>query len=144
MRCERNYREGKWMSYDRAFRREALAASNLEWSVPNPRLYQEAFTGRARDIPRCLDDHRDLPQLVNTIPPPPAPHADPHSIRYNKGLCRARCRSRMPAGNARDAFTATAVADPQEIGLRVPATNLPLRGTDYGPHYIAVLLLIPI
>ncbi len=117
VRCERNYREGKWVSYDRAFRREALAASSLDWSVPNPRLYQEAFTGRARDIPRCsycLDDHHrsencpSNPQratshnsphqycggAADTIPPPlPPPTGRRPSqelcIRYNKGKCRA-------------------------------------------------------
>ena len=42
-----------WVSYDRQFRREMLAHKDLNWSVPNARLYNEAFTGRARSIPRC-------------------------------------------------------------------------------------------
>ena len=41
------------MAYDRQFRREALARRSLDWSTPDPRLYSEAFTGRARSIPRC-------------------------------------------------------------------------------------------
>ena len=47
--------------YDCQFRREALARKDLNWSVMDTRLYSEAFTGRARVIPRCQfclqDDH---------------------------------------------------------------------------------------
>ncbi len=59
VRCERNYRGSQWVVYDRAFRCEALAAHDLNWSLPNPRLFQEAFTERAKYTPRCyvcLDD----------------------------------------------------------------------------------------
>ena len=89
VRAERNYEPGRWVSYDRQFRhealarrdlnwsvpdprlyseaftggREALARRDLNWSVPDPRLYSEAFTGRARAIPRCQfclqDDHTE-------------------------------------------------------------------------------------
>ena len=61
VRAERNYEGKQWVVYDRQFRREALARKDLNWSVPNPRLYNEAFTGRAKAIPRCAyclqDDH---------------------------------------------------------------------------------------
>ena len=61
VRAERNYEGNRWVSYDRQFRREALARKDLNWSVPDSRLYNEAFTGRARAIPRCAfclqDDH---------------------------------------------------------------------------------------
>ena len=61
IRAERNYEGKQWVAYDRQFRREALARKDLDWSVPDPRLYNEAFTGRARAIPRCSfclqDDH---------------------------------------------------------------------------------------
>ena len=39
-----------WVAYDRQFRRDKLAKRDLNWSVPNTRLYNEAFTGRARSI----------------------------------------------------------------------------------------------
>ena len=42
-----------WVAYDRQFRREMLAQKDLNWSIPNTRLYNEAFTGRAKTIPRC-------------------------------------------------------------------------------------------
>ncbi len=61
VRAERNYEAGRWVAYDRQYRREALARKNLNWSVTDPRLYNEAFTGRARSIPRCTyclqEDH---------------------------------------------------------------------------------------
>ncbi len=53
VRAEWNYEHGRWVAYDRQFRREALAKKCLDWSVPDPRLYSETFTGRARSIPRC-------------------------------------------------------------------------------------------
>ena len=48
-----NYDNSAWVAYDRQFHREALASKDLNWSVPNHRLYNEAFTGRVRSIPRC-------------------------------------------------------------------------------------------
>lgn len=57
----RNFDDCRWVAYDRCYRREALAQKNLDWSVPNARLYNEAFTGRARSVPRCAhclqEDH---------------------------------------------------------------------------------------
>ena len=61
VRAERNYEGTRWVAYDRQFRREALARRDLNWSVTDTRLYNEAFTGRARAIARCSfclqDDH---------------------------------------------------------------------------------------
>ena len=47
IRAERNYEGKQWVAYDRQYRREALAQKDLNWSVPNVRLYNEAFTGQA-------------------------------------------------------------------------------------------------
>ena len=117
VRCERNYQPAQWVAYDRAFRREALALPDLNWSIPNPRLFQEAFTGRARDIPRChlclRDDHvatscplspQSAPPSTGYHPPPPPPNPlpsqwgratqPPHRqsqelcYRWNRGLCK--------------------------------------------------------
>ena len=58
---KRNYEGTQWVSYDYHYRREALARKDLNWSVPDARLYNEAFTGRAKAIRQCLfclqDDH---------------------------------------------------------------------------------------
>ena len=64
VRAERNYEGNRWVVYDRQFRREALARKDLNWSVPHSRLYNKAFTGRARAIPRytfCLQDDHTAP-----------------------------------------------------------------------------------
>ena len=59
--AERNYEGSRWVSYDRQYRWETLARKDLSWSVTDPCLYNEVFTGRAKSIahcPYCLqDDH---------------------------------------------------------------------------------------
>ena len=61
------------MAYDRLFRREMLAKKDLNWSVPNPRLYSEAFTGRAKRHPQCphclSEDHAGAGCPHNPTPP---------------------------------------------------------------------------
>ncbi len=84
VRAERNYEGRQWVIYDRQYRREALARRDLNWSVPNVRLYNEAFTGRARAIPRCshclADDHMASSCPSNLALPPagmaPSPWRD--------------------------------------------------------------------
>ena len=53
LRAARNYKGISWVTYDRQYRREALARRDLNWSAVNSRLYNEAFTGRAKAISRC-------------------------------------------------------------------------------------------
>ena len=103
------------------YRQEALARRDLNWSVTDTRLYSEAFTGRARAIPRChfclQDDHTgnycpknpDRPWLnwLSEAPPPRSAQAPNLTTgwparqrqlaelcrRYNEGRCRqTRCR----------------------------------------------------
>jgi hypothetical protein len=83
VRTERDYEGKQWVSYDRQFRREALARKDLNWSVTDPRLFNEAFTGRARAIPRCAyclqDEHtsqacpHNPSRMMLSCPPPPDP-----------------------------------------------------------------------
>ena len=118
VRAERNYEGKQWVAYDRRYRREALARKDLNWSVPDPRLYNEAFTGRARAIPRCTyclqDDHtvascpRNPHRPVLNMPldgamwPPHPPTATGGGFesaeqcrRFNEGRCKKlACRYR--------------------------------------------------
>ena len=48
VRAERNFEGRWWVTYDRCHQQKALAIKNLDWSVPNLHLYNEAFTGHAR------------------------------------------------------------------------------------------------
>ena len=113
----RRYSVGHLRSYDRRYRRDALARKDLNWSVPDPRLYNEAFTGRARAIPRCSycldDDHHfnNCPKNPNRpllgyfppmgtwpmpTPPQPMPIPPPREAcrRFNEGRCnkQQRCK----------------------------------------------------
>ena len=54
VRAARNFEGTAWVAYDRQYRRKALARRDLNWSQPNSRLYNEAFTGRAKAIPPPL------------------------------------------------------------------------------------------
>ena len=39
-----------------AYRRQAANRGSLDWGIVDPALYNEAFAGRAKRIPRCLAD----------------------------------------------------------------------------------------
>ena len=39
VRAERTYEAGRWVAYDRQFRREALARKDLNWSATDSRLF---------------------------------------------------------------------------------------------------------
>ena len=67
------YEGANWVAYDRLFRREMCAKKDLNWSVPNPRLYSQAFTGRAKRHPQCphclSEDHAAAACPHNPNPP---------------------------------------------------------------------------
>ena len=44
VQAKRNYEGKQWVAYDGEYRWEALVRGDLNWSVPDPQLYSEAFT----------------------------------------------------------------------------------------------------
>ena len=97
------YEGANWVAYDRLYRREMLAKKDLDWSVPNPRLYSEAFTGRAKRHPQCphclSEDHMGAGCPHNPNPPvmgwlqTPAPLQGPlPSPGQTPGLPQAKTR----------------------------------------------------
>ncbi len=52
-RASRNYEGSAWATFDVAYRRQAANRRSLDWAEIDPVLYNEAFTGRAKLIPRC-------------------------------------------------------------------------------------------
>ena len=76
IRAEWNYEGKRWVIYDRQYRQETLARKDLNWSVPNSRLYNEAFMGMAKSIARyevCLSDSH----TASTYPQNPTLHLAP-------------------------------------------------------------------
>ena len=113
VRAERNFEDQRWVIYDSCYRREALVNKDLDWSVPNACLYNEAFTGRARAIPRCnyclQEDHAtrscslnpnrswvgwipgslgDQPPSAGRQPSLRSPATTECCRRYNAGRCK--------------------------------------------------------
>ena len=93
---------------------EMLAKKDLNWSTPNARLYSEAFTGRAKAIPRCphclSEDHAAgyCPFNPNpqgnmgwplhskytgslSVTPLPSSSATPICRNFNENRCRFSC-----------------------------------------------------
>ena len=54
VRASRNFEGAAWASYDAAYRRQAANKQSLDWATIDPTIYNEAFTGWARLVPRCL------------------------------------------------------------------------------------------
>ena len=49
----RNFHGMAWVAYDRLYHRQALAQRSLDWAQEDSSLYNEAFVGQAKMIPRC-------------------------------------------------------------------------------------------
>ena len=117
VRAERNFDDRRWVSYDRCYRREALALKNLDWSVPNARLYNEAFTGHARAVPRCSfclqEDH--LAQYCPRNPNRPwfgwlgdtslQPSQSPNHQGSGRGAQSAECCRRFNDGRCKQSIS---------------------------------------
>ena len=109
IKATRNFEGTAWVAYDCQYRREALAKRDLNWSACNARLYNEAFTGRAKVIPHCQhclsETHGSLacPSIPDAVTPwqprSQMQGADVQGKRqeichnYNEGKCRyQKCR----------------------------------------------------
>ena len=62
----------QWAVYACQFSREGLARKDLNWSAPNLSLYNEAFTGQDKAIPRCSVCLQDYHSAATTCPKNPA------------------------------------------------------------------------
>lgn len=105
MQGTRNFEGSAWVVYDRCYRRRAAVMKNLVWSTPDSALYNEAFTGRARAIPRCeyclsenhtVADCPDCPR--DLLGCGHSSHGSPGQPHVSHEICRlfnqVRCRSR--------------------------------------------------
>ena len=74
VRASRQFMGHEWVSYDMTFRRTAANQGSLDWGVPNPGLYNDAFTGAVKSRANCfncLDAHlsEDCPEAAEAHPP---------------------------------------------------------------------------
>ena len=147
IRAERNYEGKQWVAYDRQFRREALARKDLNWSVPNLRLYNEAFTGRTKAIARCSvclhDDHTAIVCPRNPAGPlawdaPMWPSQTAVGLasrptqdicrNYNEGRCRkSTCRYVHACLVCQDSHSAATCPRRRQPQLRGPRSRSPIR-----------------
>ena len=150
IQAERNYVGRQWAAYDRQFRRQALARKDLNWSVPDPHLYNKAFTGRARFMQRCgyclqeghaedtcpTNPHRRslgwVPEGPWPLPTPPRPQASSEICRrFNEGRCRKpMCRYRHACTSCQGAHPLIECPARQpHAGRQAPRSRSPLRLT---------------
>ena len=120
VRASRIFEGNAWVVYDRCYRRRAALSRDLNWSIQCTGLYNEAFTGRARTIPRCghclSENHSqadcpDMPQgqpaaqrqasvpLIDSQAAPvqrprtfapPSPASASYCRLFNQVLCRSK------------------------------------------------------
>ena len=53
VRASRNFEGTAWVSYDMSYRRAAANKGSLDWGLPDPGRFNDAFVGRAKAVPRC-------------------------------------------------------------------------------------------
>ena len=78
------FESSAWASYDMAYRRQAANHGSLDWAMVDAALYNKAFAGRARSMPRCKYC------LADTHPSQECVHAPVESSGRQMGESRAR------------------------------------------------------
>ena len=53
VRAHRSFTGEGWVTYDTCYRRKAAAVKTLDWGQVDFTLYNETFTGRAKEVNRC-------------------------------------------------------------------------------------------
>ena len=120
-KVSRNFEGAAWASYDVAFRRQAANHGSLDWGCVDPALYNEAFAGRAKLVPRrryCLTDSH----VSQECPHSPADLPNPSEGRQFRASAR-------PQGLSQQA---------DSLSGHMPPVQLPRRGRDAGSHYAAM------
>ena len=124
-KASRTFECSAWVSYDMAFRRQAANHGSLDWGHVDAALYNEAFAGRAKQIPRCryclADTH--FPGVPARSGGRPHPDGEPLSTArpaVGGGRPRRVCRRYLP---------------PVQLpgGLQVPLRAVPLRPPVHPP-----------
>ena len=139
--AERNFDDRRWVAYDRCYRREALAQTNLDWSAPNAWLYNEAFTAPGQ----CLAAQSAFRRTIHHNSAHgtqtahglgglfPRPHPQQNSLNHRSAPVATTMAgiSKPPtrAGTRTDAPTAVGPT----LGLTVPEGGIGATMLDHGP-----------
>lgn len=91
-KASRTFEGYAWASYDMSFRRQAANRGSLDWGVVDAALYNEAFAGRAKLIPRCRYC------LADTHASPDCVHAPVDSAHRGQQARNSAPRSTGPTG----------------------------------------------
>ena len=97
VRASRTFDSTAWAAYDVAFRRQAANQGSLDWGVIDTGLYNDAFAGRAKAIPRCAlclaDTHnaRECPDapLTKHIDNSPIPDSKASRVGARSGASQS-------------------------------------------------------
>ena len=84
VRASRTFESTAWAAYDVAYRRQAANSGSLDWGVLDAGLYNDAFTGRAKAIPRCTYCLADTHQAQDCPDAPTGKQGDPVSPPQTK------------------------------------------------------------
>ena len=99
MRASRNFEGAAWASYDAAYRRQAANTQSWDWATIEPTIYNEAFTGRARLLPRCrycLSETHDARDCQHAPPSGSAPRRSIHGVRRGDQAPRSVRTANLP------------------------------------------------
>ena len=103
-RASRNFEGAGWASYDMAFSHQVANQCSLDWGVIDSALYNEAFTGQVRLIPRCrfclADSHYSRECTFGPEErylPAQAPYSSTHREQRSVQICQL---FNKPRGNA--------------------------------------------
>ena len=97
-KASRTFEGSAWASYDMAYRRQAANRGSLDWGLVDPALYNEAFAGRAKLVPRCRYCLADT-HASQEFPHSPAETAGGAESRPTRPLFRPQGSSGRPASS---------------------------------------------
>ena len=128
VRAARNFEGVAWATYDAVCRRQAANHGSLDWGAINNTLYSEAFTGRARVVPRCsycLDDTHASHEC--SFAPVPASGNQPTAWDTTSDLRRAASRPpfSLPAQHPDQRLLRTSAAYSMRICAASSVANTP-------------------
>ena len=96
VRASRNFEVTAWVMYDMSFRRAAANKGSLDWGIPDPGRFNDAFVGRAKVIPRCSYCLSDTHKAVDCPDAPAHKQSSALSGPADQKLGGTPTRSRQP------------------------------------------------